>query len=260
MKDQYLDNKFTLIWSFRNRISILKESILTADKTCPKDIDFCLVDASSSDDTIKDLREFCNGISDRVVRICESTYRSSLSEAWNLGMMLTKNRYVVFASSDTIFKKSGWYDSLYNEIIINGHEYVLVENHALFGFDKRAISKMGWFDEEFEIGPHFDVDFMIRASENGVQFKSIQNVGYYTHGEDDDTQARIAGDVTDRLPMHEDTNDKIFKDKWDTSWPGWKHVGGGHRLHPPVHISQVKRKTTEIDPHPIYTKKIYRET
>tara|TARA_Y100000593_G_scaffold95015_1_gene198287 strand:- start:32091 stop:32855 length:765 start_codon:yes stop_codon:yes gene_type:complete len=253
-----MSNNFTLIWSFRNRVDILKKSISTADKTCPKEVDFCLIDASSEEQTIRELRKFCNTIDGRTIRICETTYRSSLSEAWNLGMMLTHNRYVMFASSDTIFLKSGWYESLYNQIITNRCEYVLIDNHALFGFDKKAISRMGWFDEEFGIGPHFDVDFMIRSSENGIIFHNIKNEGYYSHGDDDDTQSRIDGDVKDRLPMNDGINDDVFKDKWETSWPGWEHLGGGNRLHPPTHISNVSRKKEEIDPHPIYTKKIYK--
>ena len=84
------DSNFTLAWSFRNRKEILFRSIETADKTCPKSVDFCLVDAASDDSTIRSLREFCNKISDRTIRICEATYRSSLTEAWNLWMYIFK--------------------------------------------------------------------------------------------------------------------------------------------------------------------------
>jgi GT2 family glycosyltransferase len=250
------NSNFTLIWSFRNRVDVLIKSIETAHQFCPIEVDFCLVDASSNEETIKKLRTFCNTIENRTIRICESTYRSTLSEAWNLGMMLTKNRYVMFASSDTIFVKSGWYEALYNQLVNNQLEYVLVENHALFGFDKQAIPKMGWFDERYILGPHFDVDFMIRASEHGIKFNSIGNDHYYNHG-DVELGQRSTTEIPDRLPMNNKTNENIFRDKWHSGWPGWVPVNGdpNNLAHPPTHISQVRRNKPEIDPHPFYTVK-----
>lgn len=242
---------FTIIWSFRNRLDIFMKSIVQADLTTPKDVDFCLVDASSSDITIRELRDFCNTIEDRTVRICESTYRSTLSEAWNLGMMLTDNRYVIFLSSDTIIHKDGWFESMKASLVAQGNEYVLMKNHSLFGFDKKAISKMGWFSEEYEIGPHFDVDFMIRASENGVKYANIPNNGFYTHG-DVELNERFSKELADRLPMNSKINEDIFKAKWKSGWPGWSESA---KPHPPNTIAQVKRAYPEIDPHPFYTRK-----
>lgn len=255
-----MNENFTIIWSFRNRLEVLKKSIETADKTCDKNVDFCLVDAASNDETIKGLREFVNTIPNRIIRICESSYRTSLSQAWNLGMMLTNNRYVIFASSDTFFINSGWQETLKHSIIDNGNEYVLIENHAVFGFDKKAILKMGWFDESFVPGPHFDVDFMIRASENNVRFSSVANANYYTHAKEETNflQVRTSTEVEDRLPMHDKTNENIFRSKWISNWPGWIPVNGNpnHLHHPPTHISQVRRSRPEIDPHPIYTSQL----
>ena len=65
----------TIVWSFRNRLELLKRSIKSADETTPKSVNFCLVDASSNDITIKELRVFCNTIENRKIRICESAYR-----------------------------------------------------------------------------------------------------------------------------------------------------------------------------------------
>ena len=243
---------FTIIWSFRNRLDVFKKSIEKANLTCPNNVDFCLVDAASTDDTIKGLRIFCNSVENRMIRICESSYRSSLSEAWNLGMMLTKNRYVIFFSSDTIVLKEGWFQVVSDSIINKGNEYVLLENHALFGFDKKAISKMGWFSEEFVIGPHFDVDFMIRSSENNVKFCVLNNSGYYSHG-DIGIEVRQENEIEDRLPMNNITNENIFKEKWESGWPGWT---ASNFPHPPTHITQVKRIKPEIDPHPFYTRKM----
>lgn len=246
----------TVIWSFRNRIDVLKRSITTADQTCPKNINFCLVDASSDESTIKELREFCNTIKDRKIRIAESAYRSSLSEAWNLGMMLSDTRYVIFSSSDVEFITPTWF-GLLNDAMKQGLEYILLENHAVFGVDKKAIPKMGWFDEGYKVGPHFDVDFMIRASENNVKFGILNNRGYYKHGHDEleieKDRVSISDDdekVKDRLPMNDKFNENYFKKKWQSDWEGWHNWS-----HPPTHISQVKRQFPEIDPHPEYTKK-----
>jgi hypothetical protein len=252
------NENFTVSWSFRNRIDIFKKSIESADATCPKGVDFNLIDASSTESTIRELRLFCNSIENRIVRICESSYRTNLSESWNLGMMLTKNRYVIFASSDTMFLKSGWFE-MFKKTAIAGGEYILMVNHSLFCIDKKCIPMFGWFDEGFSIGPHFDVDYMIRASENNIQYRNIQNNGYYFHEDDAETiKKRRIGEISDRLPMHDFTNEDIFKDKWETNWCGWRpaiNSGASVLPHPPTHISQVKRKIEEIDAHPLYTKK-----
>jgi endo-1,4-beta-mannosidase len=87
-----MDNNITIVWSFRNRFNLLKRSIKSADETTPKNVNFCLVDADSSEETIHELRDFCNQFKDRKIRICESSYRTTLSEAWNLGMMLSSTR------------------------------------------------------------------------------------------------------------------------------------------------------------------------
>jgi glycosyltransferase involved in cell wall biosynthesis len=250
---------YTLIWSFRNRFDVLKKSIETADSTTPKDVDFCLVDAASSDETIRSLRELCNSIQGRTIRIAESTYRSGLGEAWNWGMMHTDNRYVIFASSDVEFINPTWFTNLLAHHNKTKSQYILIENHAVFLFDKMAIPKMGWFDEEYKPGPHFDPDFMIRASENGVGLTIIPKAGGYRHiGEQaNEMVERSTKEIPDRLPMNDFFNEDYFKSKWQCGWPGWRnHIHSEHKPHPPTNISQVKRLIPEIDPHPIYTKKI----
>lgn len=238
---------FTIIWSFRNRIENLQQSILTAHKYFPTNVNFCLVDGASSEESIRKLRVICHSIKDRKIRICESAYRTSLLEAWNLGMILSETRYVVFSSSDVVFQSHDLYTKLV-ECIYNQLEYVLVSNHAVFLFDKKAITKMGWFDETFVNGPHFDCDFMIKASEFGVKISSFNNSNFYTHISEDHKNK-----LEDRLPILNTKNDAIFKDKWETKWPGWENTTT--YPHPPTHISQVKRKRPDVDCHPFYTEK-----
>lgn len=249
----------TLIWSFRNRLDVLKKSILGAHETCPAHVDFQLVDAASNPATIQGLRTFLNGLTTgRVIRVCESTHRSSLSEAWNLGMMLTENRYVMFSSSDCVFKKAGWYGAI-QEQLDAGKPYVLMPNHAVFGLDKSIIPKIGWFDEGFGIGPHFDPDYMIRASEAGISWTCVPNQGYYVHDEENKSyEKRITEHEADRLPMDSLENERYFISKWVSSWEGWDKFKGTKTdlPHPPTSISQVKRRLKEVDQHPSYTEKI----
>ena len=250
---------YTVAWSFRNRKDILFNSIRTAHETCPLEVDFQLVDAASDEDTIRSLREFCNTLKDRKIRICESSYRSSLAEAWNLCMMLTENRFVIFASSDVLFEKSGWFDLL--RTASESSPYVLMNNHAVFCLDKKSLPKMGWFDENFKAGPHFDPDLMIRASEAGLPVGNVGNSGYFIHGDEEDAEVakkRHKTEVKDRLPMNGIYNEDYFKEKWDSSWPGWQEAikeGRTDLPHPPTHISQVRRLKVEVDPHPGYTEK-----
>jgi glycosyltransferase involved in cell wall biosynthesis len=249
-------DEITVVWSFRNRPEVLKKSIETADRFSPKNINFCLVDGASDDEVIKDLRLFCNEIEGRKIRICESAYRTSLAEAWNLGMMLSETRYVIFASSDVVFK-SDWCFTVLKRAFDQGGEYVLVGNHAVFGIDKKAIPKMGWFDEGFVNGPHFDVDYMIRANENKVQF-GIAGINHsYEHSDTaEESIERSTKGIKDRLPMDTLDNEIYFQKKWQSSWAGWKnHLDQVDKPHPPTTISQVTRMFSETDPHPSYTKK-----
>jgi len=257
-------NNFTLIWSFRNRIDELTASILSADITCPKSINFLLVDASSDMSSIYKLREFIKPFKNRNIRIVESFYRSSLSEAWNLGMMLCDTRYVIFASSDTFFKKKGWDDIFKQQMLTKEKmEYVLIENHALFALDRFIIPKMGWFDENYKIGPHFDSDYMLRARENNIKFAIFHNDGFYSHGDtEQESKERFNSEVKDRLPMNGTYNEEWFMKKWKSNWPGWISSirdGKTNLPHPPTHISQAKRILIEEDPHPVYTKKLKEE-
>ena len=77
-------NEYTIVWSFRNRIDVLIESIRSADENFQKEVNFCLVDAASSEETIKKLRLFLNTIEDRVVRVCESAFRTNFASHCNL--------------------------------------------------------------------------------------------------------------------------------------------------------------------------------
>ncbi|HRI34941.1 MAG TPA: glycosyltransferase family A protein [Saprospiraceae bacterium] len=246
----------TLIISYRNRIKELCNCLTTAFTTSNID-KVILIDAASNKETNTELQEFRLKWSKKSIRIVESFYRSSLSEAWNLGVMLSDTRYVVFASSDVNFLKSGWKE-VFEESFNKSQQYVLIYNHAVFGLDKKLITKIGWFDEGFGIGPHFDCDYMIRASEAGVLPSFVGDAGLYEHGDDlIISEKRATSEVEDRLPMNTIENEQYFKSKWSSSWPGW--VGHYNPAigfpHPPTSIHGLTRLKAEIDPHPFYTQK-----
>jgi hypothetical protein len=175
--------------------------------------------------------------------------------------MLSPTKYVVFASSDIHFLNNGWYNLIENGIT-NKTKYLLLENHSVFMLDKEVIPIIGWFDENFGLGPHFDVDFMIRASEKGVMVTIYSAMGTYSHNSSEeetnvihndlDVTNRVANQIEDRLPMNDNYNEIIFKNKWQSDWAGWTP---NSTPHPPTHISQVRRNTDEVDPHPLYTNK-----
>jgi len=251
-----MENNITVIWSFRNRLPVLSKSIKTADETCPKNVKFFLADGASTDETHKELREFCSKL-DRKICICETFYRTTCQEAWNLGIMLSDTRYVIIVSSDVVFK-SGWFEVISNAFQA-GNKYVCIFNHAVFGLDKNLIKRIGFFDEDFGHGAHVDVDFLIRASEENIYPYIIKNKNYYIHDEENLSYVdRIKEETENRLRMDNPENEKRFMKKWASVWPGWEIYKGKNvdLPHPPQNIRVVKRMMPEIDYHPAYIKKM----
>jgi len=250
-----MTDTFTMVWSFRNIPEVLLTSVLSADAQCPADVKFILVDGNSSADSLKKIRAAISLLS-RDIRICESHYRTTCQEAWNLGIMLTDSRYVIIASSDVVFLRAGWFEDV-RDTLNSCMKYTYITNHAIFAFDKSIIPTVGWFDETYRYGPHVDCDYLIRLSEKGIPFTGIENQGYYTHGDDEELNAiRFKEEVPDRLSYVDYTNDAVFKEKWASDWPGWAHLRGQTELpHPPTRIFQVVRQREDVDPHPFYTKR-----
>lgn len=244
---------YTLIWSARNRTQVLAKSIETADKTFPKDVKFLIIDAASEAKHLNSLGCYRTTLS-RDIRFVESPKRITLSQAWNLGMMLADTDFFIFASSDVEFLSDKLFPRLVREYYRTKSPYILVDNHSVFMLHKSVLHAIGWFDESFVLGPHFDTDYMLRAQEVQLPIANVPNLNTYTHSDsDEDTILRCTTDVPDRLPMNDFTNDTVFKNKWETSWPGWEPFATQvHKPHPPNQISQVTRKIQELNWHPGY--------
>jgi glycosyltransferase involved in cell wall biosynthesis len=259
----------TLVVSFRNRPDCVSTVLRTAFETSPLQ-KAIFVDGNSDIEVINRLREEARKYPG--VRIVESHYRTSLVEAWNIGLMLSDTRYVIFASSDVVFHSPGWLEALM-ETTDRGAQYTLLENHAVFLFDRALLGSVGWFDERFVNGPHFDCDYLIRLDEAKKRFFMVGN-SYYKHGDrPEETIQRVTGDVPDRLPMNDLANERFFKKKWKSSWPGWEGCTSSDLPHPPIYKDGVERAfpescanrpldsnleclVGEIDPHPMYSRRV----
>lgn len=246
---------YTLIWSTRNRFIEFGTSIDTADYYFPKEVKFLVVDAGSDKSSLLCMRENIDRVSHlRDTRIIESPKRTTLSQAWNLGMMLADTDFFIFASSDVKFMSEKLFKRFQLEYERTKSPYILAGNHAVFMLHKSILNTVGWFDEAYQLGAHFDTDFMLRAQEAGISIGNIPSKGMYLHEDTpEETILRSTSGMPDRLPMNDFTNDKIFKDKWETDWPGWEaYADSASKPHPPNHISMTKRMREEINWHPGY--------
>lgn len=249
-----MNNDFTLVCSYKNRIEQLEDMVDSADRCLPVEVQFLLVDGGS---TYKTLRHVSN-IRDRFNRHirfldCEP---NTLWQAWNYGYIHSSTRYVIYTSSDVVFQNRGILD--YFKFRLNeGYQYILAGNHAVFCVDKAALPKMGMWDEEFNNGPHADCDMLIRASEANIKIDYGPN-NWYTHGDTpNESKERLSSSVEDRLPMNTLDNEKHFKSKWESNWPGWENAPDPLNLpHPPTHISQVKRRRMDHCPYPSYVEEL----
>lgn len=250
-----MSSMFTLVWSFRNRLPQIAYSLRSANALTPPDVPFILVDGNSDLDVVKNLGPLCLS-GDRNIRPVFTNYRTTLWEAWNAGIMYSDTPYIIFASSDVLFTGAGWITPLRHYAELD-HSYILLENHSVFAVSRKLVKSIGWFDEGFSHGGHADCDYMIRASEAEVPITVAPNIGYKHGDTPEETAARINGEVKDRLPFNDKTNEIYFKRKWKSDWPGWPdHIEPGQNLpHPPTHISQVTRQFEETDWHPGYRAK-----
>lgn len=242
----------TLLWSFKNRPKVLCESIKTADATCPKSVAFMLVDGCSSSDSLKEIREFIGNI-DRDIRLCESHSNTTWQQAINLGIILSDTDNCIITSSDCFFVGSGWCEAI--EADLEKHDYVLADNHSLFGISKRLVARIGFLDELYGHGPHIDSDLMMRTREAGIHISNVGNRSWYRHYDPpEEEKQRREGFVEDRLPMNTFENERRFKSKWGNHWDGWEaaiKLGSQHMPHPPVHDTNIIRLKDETHPYPV---------
>ena len=248
---------FTLVCSYKNRLETLTNMLWSANSTFYLDTDFLLVDGGSDYDTLEGLRKSC-GTMERNVRFldCEP---NSLWQAWNYGYLHCSTRYVIYASSDVVFHTAGFMEYIMSSLKV-GYQYILLGNHAVFCIDRACLPKLGMWDEKFNNGPHADCDYMIRASEAGIKVDCGPNM-WYNHGDTaEESKERLGEGLKDRLPMNDLHNERWFKKKWLSNWPGWEHAPDPTNLpHPPTSIGQVVRQYRESRSYPFLLDKLEKQ-
>ena len=247
---------FTLVYCFKNRKNVFVKSLESADKHLPKSVNFLLIDGGSDYTELADIKYYTSQIAGREIRNIDSS-KNSLWEGWNYGYLHSSTRYVIYASSDVVFHSDGALDYIIQKLN-EGCEYILLGNHAVFCIDRACLPRLGMWDERFNNGPHADCDYMIRASEAKIKVDCGPNL-WYNHGDSAEESAERLGEgLKDRLPMNDLHNERWFKEKWLSNWPGWENAPDPTNLpHPPTSIAQVFRNKPEACPYPNFLKKMY---
>ena len=251
---------FTLVCSFKNRYKNVWDLADSADDYLHNDVRFLFVDGGSDYSELKKIRShlLTPEMFDREIKILECE-PNSLVQAWNYGFLHSNTRYIIFASSDVVFYADGCIEYIMGKIK-EGCQYILVENHAVFCIDRAALPKMGVFDEGFNNGPHFDCDYMIRASEAGIKIECGPNAWYNHSDTAEESKQRLGEGIEDRLPMNDLHNERWFKEKWKSNWPGWENAPNPLNLpHPPTSIGQVNRLLPEVCPYSLFLTKIEKQ-
>lgn len=90
--------------------------------------------------------------------------KSSLTELWNLSIILSPTDWALICNDDIIFK-DGWLEYLEEKILENKYLIINLFNYGAMAIHKRAILRLGWFDERFRGGGFEDNDYQLRISE-----------------------------------------------------------------------------------------------
>lgn len=94
--------------------------------------------------------------------------KSSLTELWNLSIILAPTDWVLICNDDIEFK-DGWLE--YLEETINSGKFLGIHllNYGAMCFHKSMILRVGWFDERFRNGGYEDNDYQLRIDEAGIR-------------------------------------------------------------------------------------------
>lgn len=94
--------------------------------------------------------------------------KSSLTELWNLSIILAPTDWVLICNDDVTFNP-GWVEYLEQQIATDKFDLIHLFHYGGMCIHKRLILKMGWFDENFNSGGFEDIDFQLRISEAGLK-------------------------------------------------------------------------------------------
>lgn len=94
--------------------------------------------------------------------------KSSLTELWNLSIILAPTDWVLVCNDDIEFK-SGWLGYLEETIKTGAYDLIHLFHYGAFCIHKSLILKVGWFDERFRGGSYEDNDYQLRIMEAGLK-------------------------------------------------------------------------------------------
>lgn len=165
--------------------------------------------------------------------------KSSLTELWNLSIMLSPTDWVFLCNDDIIFKP-GWLE--YLEEKIEEDKYLLVHlfHYGAMLFHKSLILKVGWFDERFRGGGYEDNDYQLRISEANLKDKVDRSHDFIRR-----EGGREIGHFIDHLKY--EYKGENWQGENNYEWCSTKWGNGCNWRLPAI------RQSEEIDWHPRYT-------
>lgn len=171
--------------------------------------------------------------------------KSSMTELWNMAIILSPTDWVLVCNDDIEFKP-GWLEYLENTIATGKYDLIHLFHYGAFCIHKSMVLSIGWFDERFRFAGFEDNDFQLRISEAGIKDRVDRSHDFIRRD-----GGREVGHFVDHTKyVHNQhcswggSNEPWFKAKWgreSEQFVDWR--------------SPFTRNAKEIDWHPIYSHK-----
>jgi len=175
------------------------------------------------------------------VRIIPFDNNLGIAPAWNAGIRAAKGRHLVFVDNDVYFSP-GWldgmlrafeFDDVWSAVPNMSHIFMprdfggrapdmlgqarLMRPDSLVGsffmLRRKAVERLGTFDETFGVGPYADLDFDFRLLKSGHRTARVDNVCIHHF------EGRTVIDVPGFFDVNEQRNRTYLEQKWQLSEP-----------------------------------------
>jgi GT2 family glycosyltransferase len=187
----------TVVFYIRNRVEPIKKAVNSIFKTADGPVSIMAILDNCDIGTRIEMASFLN----LPHYIVDVPSKSSCAHLWNLGITLTRSRYVMLCNDDVVFNR-GWYGKL-QELIDSKLECMLFFNHGAFVIDKSIIPILGYPDERFTQGWYEDTDYWVRCKQRGVKVIEMERGLFVSHD-------RVSGNGSWEF----EENKKFFYKKW----------------------------------------------
>jgi len=135
------------------------------------------------------------------VNIIFNTYKQSLAQLWNQGILASRTDNVIIMSHRSRPEKQAFYK--FFELLNRKYSFVGIKGFHFFGFNKYLMSIMGLFDSSFLSANYEDNDFVLRNFEH--------NLGYYLN----DIQEIHEEGESSWSKVYTQSNKDYFNSKWE---------------------------------------------